>query len=370
MMRLPWHGKSVPHAVVDILRGCNCRCTNCYNSAEPCAKPLDDIKDEARVILSKRNVKTISLSGGEPLLHPQILDIITYLRREAGVAASMLTNGILFDDMMAGKLRVAGLDFVTFHIQRGQTRPDCDDARVEAVRREKGRIARAHGIYPAIVETIRADDAEGFAALGRFLRSATEFEYALVTVARDFATIDSTVAEPELDRNPMLAALAREGYNPSVFVGGSIHNDIPRWYVLQSVQAVDSSGCERAWNRVRPGLAERMFLYGYAILCCRSVHWMKSTSAKTKARLLINGLLGGHLSTFVFALRAILFGWTVLEKHIIVQYPPRSLGDGRIEFCDSCPDATVKDGRLSSLCLGDTKVAIISSNIMEKNGSL
>ena len=146
MMRLPWCGKTVPHAVVDILRGCNCRCADCYNSAQPCAKPLDVIKMEIQVIRSTRNVQTISLSGGEPLLHPQILDVISFLRREERIAASMLTNGILFDDAMAEKLRVAGLDFVTFHIQKGQMRPDCDDTRVETVRREKGRIARAHGI--------------------------------------------------------------------------------------------------------------------------------------------------------------------------------------------------------------------------------
>ena len=222
MMRLPWHGKTVPHAVVDILRGCNCRCADCYNSAQPSAKPLDDIKADVRAIRSARNVRTISLSGGEPLLHPQIVDIVSYLRRDEHVAASMLTNGILFDGTMAEKLRAAGLDFVTFHIQRGQTRPDCDDTRVEAVRREKGRIARAHGIYPAVVETIRSDDVEGFAALGRFLRAAPEFEYALVTVARNFAAIDPAVADPEPDRKPMLAAFAREGYGPSVFVGALV----------------------------------------------------------------------------------------------------------------------------------------------------
>lgn len=353
MMRLPWYGKTVPHAVLDILRGCNCRCANCYNSAQPCAKSLDTLKSELAVIRAARNVTTISLSGGEPLMHPQILDIIAWLRSE-GLKASLLTNGILFDDELAGKLRAAGLDFVTFHIQKGQKRPDCDDEHVDEVRREKGRIARAHGIYPAVVETIRADDAEGFAALGRFLRAAPEFEYALVTVARDFAAINPDVAESEPDRAPMLAALARDGYRSAVFVGGSVRRDRPRWYVLQSAQAVGADGRERAWNMVRPGLVERLFLWGYAILYRRSVHWVRSTSAKAKVRLLLNGLFGGRFSTLVFALRAIVAGWTVREKHIVVQYPPRSLGGGRIEVCDNCPDATVRGGKLRPLCLADT----------------
>ena len=358
MMRLPWRGKTVPHAVVDIIRGCNCRCAHCYNSAAPRAKSMDEISSDVRAICAARNVRTISLSGGEPLLHPQILDVVRMLKREACVSASMLTNGILFDDEMAARLGEAGLDFVTLHVQKGQIRPDCDDARVESVRREKGRIARAHGIYPAIVETIASDDAQAFAALGRFLRGAPEFEYALVTVARDFSSIDPSVAEPEPDRGPMLSALAGKGYVPSVFVGGHFRRGVPRWYVLQSVQAVDSSGRERAWNIVRPGLVERAFLWGCALLCRRSVHWMKSTSAKTKARLVVNGLFGGRLSTLAFAVRAVLHGWRVLEKHIIVQYPPRSLGGGRVEFCDSCPDATVRDGRLRPLCISDHDVEV------------
>ena len=69
----------------------------------------------------------------------------------------------------------------------------------------------------------------------------------------------------------------------------------------------------------------------------------------------MNGLTGGHFSTFLFALRAILHGWTVREKHIIVQLPPHSLGDGRIECCDNCPDATVRNGRLQPVCLADLR---------------
>ncbi|MBP5321287.1 MAG: radical SAM protein [Kiritimatiellae bacterium] len=353
MMRLPWRGKSVPHAVFDIVRGCNCRCRNCYNAAQPKVKALDAIKAEMRVIRAERNVTAVSLSGGEPLLHPQIDAIITYLSREERVAVNTLTNGILFDDAMAKRLKDAGLDFVTLHIQKGQTRPDCDDSRVEALRREKGQFARAHGLFPALVETIDAEDGAGFAALGRFLRSAPEFEYALVTVARDFRTIDPAIAEPPVDRKPMLDAFADAGYLPSVFIGGRYNRNLPRWYVLQSVQAVDRDGRERAWNRIRPGLLERLFLYGYALICNRSIHWVKSTSAKTKVRLLLNGLTGGRLSTFLFALRATLAGWTVREKHIIVQYPPQSLGDGKVEYCDNCPDASAESGRLRPLCLSD-----------------
>ena len=179
------------------------------------------------------------------------------------------------------------------------------------------------------------------------------FEYALITIAGDFGKIRSDVACPDVSVATMLKAFDAEGFSPAVFVGGKYRREVPRWYVLQSVKATDRDGREMAWNRTRPGLVERGYLWGYALFCRKSLHWVPTTSAKLKVRLLVNGLTGGRFSTFLFALRAIVHGWTVSEKHIIVQLPPHGLGDGRIECCDSCPDATVRNGRLHPVCLGD-----------------
>ena len=124
MMRLPWYGKTVPHGVLDILRGCNCRCAACYNAArEVECKPLERLKEELAVLRAHRNLKAVSLSGGEPLMHPQVLDIVRWLTDEGLVAAS-LTNGILFTDETAAKLADAGLRMISLHIQKGQVRQD------------------------------------------------------------------------------------------------------------------------------------------------------------------------------------------------------------------------------------------------------
>lgn len=353
MMRLPWFGKTVPHGVLDILRGCNCRCAACYNAGrELDCKTLDQLKDELAVLRRHRNLKAVSLSGGEPLMHPQVLEIVRWLTAEGLVAAS-LTNGILFTDDMAAKLADAGLRMISLHIQKGQTRPDLADGDARSLLRGKGELARRHGIFPAMVETIAAGDRAGFVEMARFFRATPAFEYALVTVAGDFGEIRSDVARSDVPVGTMLEALDAEGFSPAVFVGGRYRRDVPRWYVMQSVQATDHDGREVAWDRTRPGLVERGFLWGYALLCRKSLHWVPTTSAKLKARLLVNGLTGGRISTFLFALRAIVRGWIVSEKHIIVQLPPYSLGDGRVECCDNCPDATVRNGRLHPVCLGD-----------------
>ncbi len=353
MMRLPWYGKTVPHGVLDILRGCNCRCAACYNAdrAVVC-KTLDQLTAELAVLRRHRNLKAVSLSGGEPLMHPQVLEIVRWLTAEGLVAAS-LTNGILFTEEMAAKLADAGLRMISFHIQKDQTRPDLVDGDARSLLRSKGDLARRHGIFPAMVETIAAEDYAGFVETARFFRATPAFEYALITIAGDFRKIRSDVACPDVSVATMLKAFDAEGFSPAVFVGGKYRREVPRWYVLQSVKATDRDGHEMAWNRTRPGFVERGFLWGYALFCRKSLHWVPTTSAKLKVRLLVNGLTGGRFSTFLFALRAIVHRWTVSEKHIIVQLPPHGLGDGRIECCDNCPDATVRNGRLHPVCLGD-----------------
>lgn len=356
MMRLPWHGKTVPHAVLDIIRGCNCRCRHCYNADQPAKfKSMAELKEELAVIRRARNVTTITLSGGEPLLHPELEKIVSWLHRDEGLTVCTLTNGILFDDAKAEALHRAGCKMVTLHIQEEQSRPDLEGADVDGLRREKGRIARAHGLLPALISTIGDQDRAGFEDLADFLRRAEEYEYALVTVAREFAVIDSQVAQDDVRRDVMLAALASRGFVPACFVGGRFDRRRPRWYVFQSTQALDGDGRETGWNVLRPGLPERAFLHGLAFLRRRSVHWVRTSSAKLKVRLVLNGLLGGRFSTFVFAVKAVLFGWRLKEKHIVVQLPPHSLGDGRVEICDNCPDATVRNGRLHPLCLNDLK---------------
>ena len=359
MMRLPWYGRCAPHAILDIIRGCNCRCRHCYNANRSAKfKSLVELKEELAVIRRARNVTTITLSGGEPLLHPELERIVSWLHCDEGLTVCTLTNGIAFDDAKAEALRRAGCEMVTLHIQEGQLRPDLEGADIDGLRREKGGIAWAHGLFPALISTIEDHDREAFERLADFLRRAEEYEYALVTVAREFAVIDSKVAQDDVQRDVMLEALASRGFVPACFVGGRFDRCRPRWYVFQSTQALDGEGREMGWDLLRPGLLERAFLHGLALLRRRSVHWVRTSSAKLKVRLALNGLLGGRLSTFVFAVKAALRGWRLKEKHIVVQLPPYSLGDGRVEICDNCPDATVRNGRLHPLCLNDLKEEI------------
>jgi MoaA/NifB/PqqE/SkfB family radical SAM enzyme len=95
-----------------LLERCNVRCKMCYiwNRKSPselsfqeCKMLLGDFKN-----LVGNNFFEVNLSGGEPLLRPDIIDLI-YLCSKNGFSTSMASNGYLLDEEMVKKLSQAGL---------------------------------------------------------------------------------------------------------------------------------------------------------------------------------------------------------------------------------------------------------------------
>jgi len=97
------------------IRRCNLSCTYC-NEFDDTSKPvpLDTIR--ARIDkLASLGTSIITLSGGEPLLHPDLDDIIRRMR-EGGAIAGMITNGYLLTADRIRRLNDAGLDHMQISI--------------------------------------------------------------------------------------------------------------------------------------------------------------------------------------------------------------------------------------------------------------
>lgn len=84
---------------IEILQRCPNRCIYCSSHSNPQAThliPFEIIKniiDDAKCL----GCKTVCLSGGEPFLHPQILDIISYIAKKR-LTCYVYTSGIYMKD--------------------------------------------------------------------------------------------------------------------------------------------------------------------------------------------------------------------------------------------------------------------------------
>ncbi|MCU1337872.1 MAG: Fe-S protein radical family [Bryobacterales bacterium] len=97
------------------IRRCNLSCTYC-NEYDDFSKPVDTAIMVSRINrLADLGTGIVTLSGGEPLLHPELDDIIRAMRRR-GVLAGMITNGYLLTPDRVQRLNQAGLDHLQISI--------------------------------------------------------------------------------------------------------------------------------------------------------------------------------------------------------------------------------------------------------------
>ena len=109
---------SKDHAVlahVIPMRRCNLSCTYC-NEFDDVSKPVPIETMFERVdCLAKLGTSVITISGGEPLLHPDLDLLISRIRR-LGMIAGMITNGYLLTADRVKRLNKAGLDHLQISI--------------------------------------------------------------------------------------------------------------------------------------------------------------------------------------------------------------------------------------------------------------
>ncbi len=103
-----------PIVVWNITRACNLKCVHCYNDSGA-SKADDELStDEAKAVLddlSGFGVPSVLFSGGEPLMRPDLFELIGYAV-ERGLHAVISTNGTLITSDVANKINQHGVSYV------------------------------------------------------------------------------------------------------------------------------------------------------------------------------------------------------------------------------------------------------------------
>jgi len=97
------------------IRRCNLACTYC-NEFDAVSTPVPLAAMLRRIdLLADLGTTIITISGGEPMLHPDLEEIIARIRRR-GAIATLITNGYLLTVDRIGRLNRAGLDYLQISI--------------------------------------------------------------------------------------------------------------------------------------------------------------------------------------------------------------------------------------------------------------
>jgi MoaA/NifB/PqqE/SkfB family radical SAM enzyme len=97
------------------IRRCNLACAYC-NEYDDYSKPVPIETMKQRVDdLSRLGTTIITISGGEPILHPDLDELISYMRSKR-IITGMITNGYLLTADRIQRLNRAGLDHMQISI--------------------------------------------------------------------------------------------------------------------------------------------------------------------------------------------------------------------------------------------------------------
>src|SRR5437764_10898446 len=103
------------------IRRCNLSCAYC-NEYDDYSKPVPlDTMLHRLQLLGRLKTGVITISGGEPLLHPEFDEIIRGIRKNA-ILAGLITNGYLLTAERIQRLNEAGLDYLQISIDN--VKPD------------------------------------------------------------------------------------------------------------------------------------------------------------------------------------------------------------------------------------------------------
>lgn len=153
---------SGPVVVWNATKTCNLECVHCYADAETKRFPGELTTEEARTMiedLARFNVPALLISGGEPLVRPDIFDLAEYAI-SLGIRVTFSTNGTLIDEKKAERIANIGVTYVGISVDGGEARHDRFRGRRGAFRDAlRGiRNCRAAGIRVGIRFTVTQEN--------------------------------------------------------------------------------------------------------------------------------------------------------------------------------------------------------------------
>jgi heme d1 biosynthesis radical SAM protein NirJ len=132
-----------PVVIWNLTRRCNLTCKHCYALSADHHYPGELRTDEVYTVMDDLRafkVPALILSGGEPLLRPDLFDIAARARQQ-GFYVALSTNGTLIDEAMAERIAQAGFDYVGISL--------------DGLRATHDRFRRLDGAFDASLQALR-----------------------------------------------------------------------------------------------------------------------------------------------------------------------------------------------------------------------
>ncbi len=377
LYRLPW---TLPDNAISWLEptsACNLACDGCYRENIPSShKPLDTVRAEIDTFLTLRNCDGISIAGGDPLMHPEIVRIVGHTASR-GIKPIVNTNGKNLTMELLRELKKAGVYGFTFHVDSKQGRPgwkgrsetDLNDLRLEYAQM----LAEVGGISCAFNSTVYEDTLKDVPDLvewaGRHIDIVNVMVFILYRAAVPTLPFDWYAGGKKIDMKPLVYNENRErkidmkapevvaeirkrfpDFTPSAYLNGTEKPDSFKWLLTGRV---GSKG--KVYGYVGPKFMEVMQTMHHLGTGKYLAYEKPQLTRKGRSMMLLSPLdrgIRGVAKNYLKSLLtrpADLFSGVHYQSVMIIQ-PVDFLENGYQNMCDGCPDMTIWNGELVWSC--------------------
>lgn len=377
LYRLPWNLADNPIAWLEPTQACNLACDGCYRQNVKTHKPIDEVQDDLNVFARLRNFDGVSIAGGNPLMHPEVVEIVRRVTA-MGRKAILNTNGLALSRELLVELKEAGLVGLTFHVDSKQGRPSWrnkTEAQMNELRSEYANIvASVGGLACAFNSTVYEDTVEQAPDVLDWARDNIDKVHTVVFILYRAATnenFDYYAWGEKIETDPLVYAkedetrrtdiqapelvevLRRREPNlmPSAYLNGTEKPDSFKWLVSLRVGSpgkihgyagpkfmeLTQSAYHLFQDRYLSYAAPSLLSTGRSVMPLASLFdpGLRRAAGRWGRSLLRNPLSARDKQHF---------------QSVLVIQPIDLLEDGRQNMCDGCPDITVHDGQLVWSC--------------------
>jgi pyruvate-formate lyase-activating enzyme len=376
--RLPWSLTDNGISWLEVTTSCNLACTGCYRPRTEGHKTLEEIEDDLAVFRRERRSDCMSIAGGDPLVHPRIVDIVRMVR-QGGWKPIINTNGLALGPKLLKELKAAGAFGFTFHIDTSQVRRDSKgtvERDHDALRLKFARMLAAEGgltcSFNLTVSSATLDQVPGVVQWAQrhpdIVNTVVFILYREPGLMGDFdfyangkpVNLQQTYEESaawageKLLKAADVVAMIREAdpaYEPSAYLNGTIDASSVKWLIGSRI-----ASRAQAFGYVTPRFME-LVQTGSHLLRRK---WLSYSSPQTlgsgRAAMFASSLVdAGMWKVAANYLKSVLrkplqaFAKAYVQTFTIIQ-PVDALKQGGFNMCDGCPDMTVYRGRMYWSC--------------------
>ncbi|MBI4404512.1 MAG: radical SAM protein [Deltaproteobacteria bacterium] len=365
-VKVPWDSQSVPHVSIEVNQSCNIECDGCYKNKFAFSKPLELIKREIDLAVSLRQLESVVVVGGEPTLYPHLTDVICYIA-DKGILPTLLTNGTLLTPKRLREYKDAGLYSVRIHIDKHQRRHSdprrmaTTESELNPLRKYYVDMCRNEGVEPAFIFTLYRDNLDDYLDVVEFCYRE-EIRDILVPLFAPSVNIETEHLAEEpfhaLHAENIYEFMARkQGILPAFYLPSQSNSKKLRWLIYYTVVTVDAHGKRETFsfdprNQTALTVISRMSRIHHSR---HNFSRLPEQSEVTRmlglyARLSCESVDRGKVHAFLETVRR--NGNVRFFRQVFQEFPQLSK-DGHYDPCLHCPDATVRNGHLVSLCVVD-----------------